>query len=278
MGYCGQCGHPVEGRFCGHCGAPVAPPEATQERARPITETDAAPPWPPPDPRRTRRAATWLPYAAVALLVIAVAGLVVGLTRPDLFGRSDTAQAGDAPAAATATSSPTPPVRTAPTAPPTQGSTAPTPTSASASPTSSDPHRSARRHLIAMRDHDLPGFSTDGHLLVMLAGKCDGIRDPHQTTSDGGHVFHETDILAETRRLHRRFGDDVRLLKSTDFGTQQTASCHGRDHTMWVTVYDPGTFDDQNAAEHWCAATFSDMSAQRRADYCFVRKATPPHK
>lgn len=276
MGYCGHCGHPVEGRFCGHCGTPVPPRTPQHEPSRheqPAPETATLPAQEPHQERR--RSYGWLPYAVIALLVVAVAGLVVGIMRPGLFGGDEASAAGSSPSVhATPSAGSTPDQATA-SAPRT--STETTPSSTPPTSTSTDPFEAARHQLGSLRRDGLRGFTTDGHLLIMLSSKCDGITDPHQTTASGSHTFREPDILDDTQRLHRRFGEDVRLLKSTDFGTQETVSCHGRDRTMWVTVYDPGTLEDRSAAESWCETSFPHMSETKRADYCFVRKATPPH-
>ena len=80
-----------------------------------------------------------------------------------------------------------------------------------------------------------------------------------------------------TRSLKDRFGSDVVLVQSTDFGKQQSYPKKPADEPMWVTIYDPGTFSSKGEAAAWCSDAFNALSGKELRNACYPRQAVPPH-
>lgn len=149
-------------------------------------------------------------------------------------------------------------------------------TAAEPTPTE-DPQDAARIRLGELADAGAVSLVTDGHWVVQLASKWPGITDPLGTTASGSHRFKATDVLAEHEALRSQFGDDVILIRSTDMGKQLNYSKMPDGETLWVTLYDPGTFSSRAAAQKWCNKSFADLDATERENACYVRQATYPH-
>lgn len=119
-------------------------------------------------------------------------------------------------------------------------------------------------------------LNTDGHYLVALASKYAGVTDPRQTAANGTQTFMYVDIVAEYKGLQTRFGTDVHLVKSTSFGKQVTISGLPAGESLYVTIYDPGTFGSKESADQWCATQFPSLSGDDLKNVCFPRQASPP--
>ncbi len=298
--FCGQCGAPLRGAFCGTCGAvaessgaaggaavasggqqaptPEPRPQAQQQareqswpqpeprpQAQPQPQAHeqswpAAAPAPRPAPRRGLP--IWVPFVAGLVVVgLATAGVLVLMTRDD---------APDEVAAA-----PTTVVTSTTTV-----STAPTSSSTSSSTTSetTDPVEVAREQLDETYDTDVARFSADGHFLVQLSSKWEGIRAAGEATEDGDEIFEVTDIFSGYEMAVEEHGSDVKLLKSTDFGEQLSYPSKPSGLPIWVVVYDPGTFSDRDDATSWCESTYTYLSGDALRNVCYPREASAPHR
>lgn len=296
---CPRCGrpHPQGERFCARCGAdlspqawlpgvPVAGAPAPTVAAPPAPP--AAPGWqpvdhttlrapapPPPAPPRRGRAGMLVVgiVVAVALIGGAVAGLWFLSARGS--GSATTARTEASPATAPATSapaSPAPATSTEAKVTVTVTTSPPSPTTPPPSPTAPPPPPDPLQELQRLRNEGVAQLTLDGHWVVQLASKYDGVVDVTQTALDGSHTFHNDDILAEHVTLRARFGNAVKLISGNDMGKRST-----RPQALWMTIYDPGTFAGQAAAAAWCKAAFPGLSGSALDNVCLTRQAKPPY-
>lgn len=271
--YCGTCGHPAQvGGGPAHTGDPSRHEPAHEPAARfgpapsprPLLPPTSQQPWsappPPPPPGRTRSGTPRGP-----VLIALVVGLVVGLVavaglgvwwrqHRQAGGGTTAAGASPAPSAAPSGTSPS----GVATAPPTQPGT-----SAAVDP---------QARLESWRDKGLMDLSLDGHWVAQLSSKYDGVIDNTQTAADGDHTFSLSDIAAEHEALRRRFGSDVVLVAGDDFGKKSNTPA-----TVWITVYDPGTFSSQADVQAWCRSAFSPLTGKALENVCLPRTAGRPH-
>ncbi|WOQ16716.1 hypothetical protein [Raineyella sp. W15-4] len=119
--------------------------------------------------------------------------------------------------------------------------------------------------------------TTDGHYLVELSAKYIGAYDPQLTAANGTHTFYFTDIVAEYQQLRDRFGSDVHLVRSTQYGKQTPNSKVPAGESIYVTVYDPGTFAGTDSAQSWCQSSFPGLTGSALDNVCLVRQASAPH-
>lgn len=149
--------------------------------------------------------------------------------------------------------------------------------SSGATPTPSDTRslQNAVPAEIALADQrasDLPSLVLDGHWVVQLASKYNGLVDPRQIAANGTNTFYLEDILAEYRALSARFGDKVKLVGGSDFGKRSS-----RGVPVWITIYDPGPFSNESSVRSWCASAFPNLNGSDLANVCLPRTATPPY-
>lgn len=211
----------------------------------------------------------WLLLVPVALAVALVVLLVMDRQRSSL-----TAEPGNSQPPTPSATSPTDP-STSPRA--SRAASTNTPRRTTTTPTSSSDAR-ARRQLATWADQGARRFTPDNRWVVQLASKWPGIKDPRATTRSGSHRFRAADIVEEHQELRDRFGDDVILLRSIRIGRQLNYPGKPADETLWVTLYDPGTFSDAAEARAWCQRAFPDTAGDELKNVCFVRQASPPHK
>ncbi|QGF23375.1 hypothetical protein [Raineyella fluvialis] len=119
--------------------------------------------------------------------------------------------------------------------------------------------------------------TTDDHYVIALSAKYVGATDPQLTAANGTHTFMFRDIVAEFQSLRSRFGSDVHLVKSTSFGKQNANANVPAGESIYVTVYDPGTFLSKEAGQAWCARNFPDLSGASLDNVCLPRVASVPH-
>ncbi len=258
---CGRCGRPHQAgeRFCSRCGLDLAPPVPPWLAQTALREPPPNPPPVVPPPQgRGRRV---LLVAGIVLALLVTAGAVAGLTT--LPGRRSVPTPAPTPPAPT-------PVVTAP-ATPTSPTWTPTPTPTATTLASPTPSVDPVQRLQELRAAGVARLRTDGHWVVQLASKYDGVVDTTQTAGDGSHVFRAADILAEHEALRARFGGDVILIGGGDMGKRWTGP-----GPVWTTVYDPGTFADEAAAQQWCRDTFPGRADKALENVCLPRTARPP--
>lgn len=290
--FCGNCGHESTSRYCTSCGHPTqagATPwrGLPLERRGPRAQDLFAPPPPrseapgraapsarrvePPTPRSLAD-----PYhrdddgpRPAPMTLALVAGLLIGLAGVGGLGVWWWEQR---------TSAPADPVVAGP------GASSPAPRIASipdpASPTDSTPGATAapapgdrpQARLEAWREQGVADLSLDGHWVAQLASKHDGVVDHSQTAADGDHTFGVADIAAEHDALRRRFGSEVVLVTGDDFGQRSRVPAR-----LWITLYDPGTFDSQDDVRAWCRSAFAPLSGSALDNVCVPRRANTPH-
>lgn len=119
--------------------------------------------------------------------------------------------------------------------------------------------------------------TTDGHYLVELSAKYVGAYDPQLTAANGTHTFYFTDIVAEYQQLRDRFGSDVHLVRSTQYGKQTANSKVPAGESIYVTVYDPGTFAGKDSAQSWCQSRFPSLTGSTLDNVCLARQVSAPH-
>jgi hypothetical protein len=119
--------------------------------------------------------------------------------------------------------------------------------------------------------------NTDNHYLVELAAKWVGATDPQLTAANGSHTFYASDIMAEYRTIKAQYGSSVHLVLSSTFGKQTVNGKIPQGEPLYVTVYDPGTFDGKDSAVSWCSAQFPQASGASLDNLCLARPASPPH-
>lgn len=118
---------------------------------------------------------------------------------------------------------------------------------------------------------------TDGHYLVQLSAKYYGLIDPQQTAANGSHTFLYADIVSDYQRYRERYGSDIHLVRSTQFGKQSSNSDVPDGESMYLTIYDPQTFGSKDAAESWCESAFPALSGATLDNACLARSASAPH-
>jgi hypothetical protein len=137
-----------------------------------------------------------------------------------------------------------------------------------------DPAVAALSELASIRASDAPRLTLSGQWVAQLASKLPGIVDPLQTTAGGSHTFTATDILNEhtQARDNADFGNDVRLLQSTDYGRGHLY----KGHPLWVTVAIVPSFASEQDVTAWCAQQFPNLSGKLLDNACTARKLNPP--
>ncbi len=246
---------------------PAGPPSAF------VTSSGAAsPPRSSPSPERRTVALA----AGIGVAVLVILGSLTGLwfaTQRTPASQVAAAPSPIATAPAAAPSSSFRPASTKAAAPaptPTPSRVVVTVTATAAAPTVLAPDPATE--LARLRAAGVGSLVLDGHWVVQLASKYDGVVDSTQTAANGGHTFGNADILAEHVALRARFGSRVLLIGGNDMGKRWNGP-----QTLWTTLYDPGTFGSQAAADAWCRSTFPGMTDQARANVCFSRQAKPPY-
>lgn len=119
--------------------------------------------------------------------------------------------------------------------------------------------------------------TTDGHYLVQLSAKYYGVIDPHQIAANGSHTFSYADIVSDYEGYRARYGSDIHLVRSTQFGKQSTNPDIPAGEPLYLTIYDPGTFSSKDAADAWCESTFPSLSGSVLDNACLARSASAPH-
>lgn len=299
--FCGNCGQEAAGRYCITCGhptqagstpwrgLPAREPDALSEHdlfapsdradtviAQPLAQRQPQrPPQapPPPSPRPVHSSPPPPPYAvsgsprrrSAPVTLALVAGLLIGLAGVGGLAVwwQQQGQTSDPNVVAGNTPSPRR-VASLPTGSP----TTPPPTASATAAAEASP----QARLEAWREQGTAGFALDGHWMAQLASKYEGVVDPAQTAADGDHTFGLADIVAEHETLRSRF-DNVRLVSGDDFGRRSTTPS-----TLWVTLYDPGSFGSEAEVRAWCRATFAPLSGAALENVCVPRRATVPHE
>jgi hypothetical protein len=138
-----------------------------------------------------------------------------------------------------------------------------------------DPGVVALSQLASIRANDAQRLTLSGQWVAQLASKVPGIVDPLQTTAGGSHTFAATDILSEytQARDNSGFGNDVRLLLSTDYGSRHLY----QGHPLWVTVAIVPTFTSEQDVIAWCAQQFPNLSGNLLENSCTARTLDPPY-
>lgn len=217
----------------------------------------------PADPRDPRKRAGWVGPVIAAGLVLALVG--AGALWWFLWRPSSTAPVVAQGTATSPSSSPTPSSSLSSSSP-----------SAASSSTSASPSSSATVApevvLNDLRAADLPTLVLDGHWVVQLASKYNGVVDQQQLAANGTHTFGDADILAEHEALRSRFGPGIKLIGGKDMGKRSS-----RPQALWMTIYDQGTFGSEADVTNWCASVFPDKAGEARLNVCLPRKASPPH-
>ncbi|MCE1178377.1 MAG: hypothetical protein LWW86_05025 [Micrococcales bacterium] len=311
--FCGSCGHrfpdtasagdtqiiPAQGD-----GSGWAPQEPAHQPYAPPQQGYAAQPSPPPPagpqqgwaassapaPRSSSRPGWVVPAAAGAGVLLVTAGTYFALSarggdgkatdRPTVVVTATVAPTGTTPSASSSSSAASTSAPASSSASATMKNNAPgAPTPAPGVPTVNDQsgaNATAKRNLELSREFEAEnGIDLDGHWILQLASKYDGVSDPRQIASDGSHVFRYVDIYAEYQRIAGNMGAKgvpVRLLLGSDFGKQLSFS----DRT-WVTIADPGGISSKEAANDYCAQLFPNLSGKDLLNVCYPRQMTPPH-
>lgn len=255
MAICPSCGWRTEVTPCPRCGGTV--PYATAS-APPV------PIAPPPYPRTSPPSVLALNMALVAAIIVVVLASAYGGWR---------AVTGQLLAEPTPVATPsTEPEPAAPPAAPT--ATVPT----VAPPSTPDPAtlREQAKVRLEATSEEYP-LRTDGHVIVVLSSKYEGVRDDTLVADNGTSTFHYPDIVAEYEQLRATHGSDVHLVKSSTYGLQRANPNVPEGEAIYQTIYDPGTFASIEDAEAWCASTFPEHPGTALDNVCLPRTATPPH-
>ncbi len=241
-------------------GLPPAFPDPPRRAAgQPPASYQPAPPagWTaPPEPPRTGPRRHPLLVAAGVIVALALVTLGALLGRGTLFPTAHQPAAsapseGPVPTAATTT----PDAATTPALPP------------------PDPQQVAVASLDALAAQDLQVMTFRRQPVAQLASKSVGIVDPLQVAADGTHTFAATDILAEYQTLRDNpiFGNEVVLLKSTDFSTR---TLHNGSPLYVTFAMEP--FTSLTDVALWCAQQFASLDTPHRLDACTARTLDPP--
>lgn len=256
MAICPSCGWQAEVTPCPRCGSPV--PYA-------MASPPPVPIAPAPYPRTSPPSVLGLNMALVAAIVVVVLASAYGGWRA-LAGEL---VAEPAPAPWTASELDPDPTLAAPTAA--------YPTTARPPTVAPDPvtQREQAKVWLEVASEEYP-LRTDGHVIVVLSSKYEGVRDATLVAENGTSTFFYPDIVAEYEQLRAIHGRDVHLVKSSTYGKQRTNPNVPDGEAIYQTIYDPGTFASVEDAEAWCASTFPDRSGTALDNVCLPRTATPP--
>lgn len=218
-------------------------------------------PYPPPSPSPPATGASGRGIAGPLIAAITAFVVLAGLVGVYLW-RDRTGQPTSPPAAAAGSGG------TAAAGSTTNPATPTTTTTTTTKPSPTVPE--ALRLLTEQRARDAALVRKDGHWTAQLASKYEGVVDPNQTNAAGGHTFGLEDILAEYRALRSRFGPAIRLVVPVDIGREWS-----RNEQLWITLYDPLTFADEDDVKVWCSIQFPGKSGADLINVCLPRRTKP---
>jgi hypothetical protein len=217
----------------------------------------------PPDGRVPRSSAPRGTLIGVALLTVLVIGVTVWVVQsPDGAGGSFPAAPTRSGAAldpsdhTPAEDDPAPAEQADPESPPDDSTTLSEPDALNA--------------LQDLRRDSRSQTDLDGHYVAQLASKYPGLVSPKETSPSGDHEFTADEILTEHQKLQNRFGSNIILLLSTDYGKRQKLD----GQALWVTFFDD-RFSGSAEVTAWCRQSFPELSGGDLANACTPRTLRP---